>query len=341
MRSTHVFRPSSASAFFVVVIALSIAPSAAAQAVKGTAATGDGWSFQFTEGSPGVYKAKVIGIFDGGAPQKALSDAVIKPTGAQGVPGKNSAQAIVLGPDVAFAESDVSFTGDFQFPARYVYSYSITPIAEAATPTPQVPKRTTTAIASMIDPMALKIGNVGASLSFEESLAADTHLAPFVSDEGPFPVVLQGRFGAGSITDPVQFWPDNGLPAGATFDLFRIEVFENSAGHVQASVQLFSSPSVDFGLSFVETAAQIESAIETASWQKNAAGEFTLGGDVSLLHGAITNLDPSVIGAAASFGTTMEATAFDQKLVPEPATYVLFLFGSLMVAACVRRQKRR
>ncbi len=129
-------------------------------------------------------------------------------------------------------------------------------------------------------------------------------------------MILRGRFGKGVFNPgggsplPDVFWADP-MTEGA-MDLYRIEVYENSYGSIEADATLFASTDPDFDLAFTMTEAGLEAAIETAGWSKGSEGLWELSSDIALIDVTITNLNAANLGERAAIGCCAAVSAFDE-----------------------------
>ena len=126
----------------------------------------------------------------------------------------------------------------------------------------------TRVIGRYLDPFSFQILDSGLIVTAEQDLLAGSQVQardPLVMGTS-LSLVLEAQFGEGNFPadDPAVFWPDDPLPPSGAFDLYRIEIFENNMGQIDAIAQLFSSPNPDYSLSFSKTASQIEGEMANA-----------------------------------------------------------------------------
>lgn len=192
------------------------------------------------------------------------------------------------------------------------HKYKVTARADAK------PQHSTKTEAEYVDPTSLAIGDAGTELSFTHDLSAGTQIQePNVNDpDGPPVMILRGRFGKGLFNPgggsplPEVFWADP-MPDGA-MDLYRIEVYENSFGSIEANATLFTSTDPDFDMVFTMTEAELEAAIETSGWSKGSDGIWELSFDIALIDVTITNLNSANLGERAAIGCCAAISAFDE-----------------------------
>jgi len=174
--------------------------------------------------------------------------------------------------------------------------------------------------AEYIDPTSLTIGAAGTELLFTHDLSSGTQIQePNINDPTGTPTtVLRGRFGIGEFNTgsgpplPLVFWADP-VPSEA-FDLYRIEIFENDLGMIEAKITLYPSPSPDIELHFTKTETELVSAIETAGWNKRRDGIWELSHDVALIEVTVTNLNNNNLGELAAIGCCATSDAFRDEL---------------------------
>jgi hypothetical protein len=192
-----------------------------------------------------------------------------------------------------------------------------------------------TATGTVFDPEGVTIGDPNTSLSGIQVLPAGTQIDP--SSDGLF---IDARFAvdpsSSVFSDPTNFWPGSGAPAGA-FDLWQIGI--TAAGStVQAVPLLLASPNPDLSTSFSATQAAVAQAIDNANWTVGPDGTLTLQSNLTLFTWSITNLSSSLEGTSAAFG--LEESAGVSAAAPEPATLLSCLAPAFLLL-CWRRSARR
>ena len=193
------------------------------------------------------------------------------------------------------------------------------------------------------NPYTYLVGAAGTSQTYAYSLAAGTSFQDSAAQPGVANVMLYSRMGLGAGFDasvPATLWgtSTDGTPGAApadAMDFFTIALKPNAANTQMAAVVSGGVPSSLPGFSVTSTRddAAIQSAINQAQWT-HTGGQWVLGDELPLFTLTFTNnasINEGKILAVGQFGNVAAA-------VPEPATGLLLVAGSLWLAARARRR---
>lgn len=237
-------------------------------------------------------------------------------------------------PGPPFGYADIDHTGTVGF-LRITVDYTLTPHAQAGTPPPR--PRTTKTTATYFDSVSSLSGTTASTTDVTPVIKAGTQV------QGQS-LQFDARFAEFEIGDPASVWLDDSSTPAGVFDLYRILIFENALGKIEASVTLFDSLTSDFAFSYDASADMIKFAIESADWMRDSDGFLALGNDLSLLTAMVTTLNPARDGTPVALADRSIATAFDIhdiNVIANPSTLSLFAVAALALIGNTMTKRTR